>query len=182
MDQPPTTQPLKDTKDWTWTTRLRCPDCGLEAGTVEIAEIADRTELAVAEWVQILTQSPAADRRPEPQVWSPLEYGAHVRDVLELFRLVLMLIEDAPTFSNWDQDEAAIAGDYPMLDPDQVAAEIASVGETFIARMRSLEESQIERIGTRSDGAEFTVRTFLQYFLHDVVHHLWDVTGQRADV
>ena len=21
--------------------------------------------------------------------------------------------------------------------------------------------------------------TFVQYFLHDVVHHLWDVTGQQ---
>jgi hypothetical protein len=31
----------------------------------------------------------------------------------------------------------------------------------------------------RSDGAVFTVETFLQYFLHDVIHHLWDVTGQQ---
>ena len=23
------------------------------------------------------------------------------------------------------------------------------------------------------------VTTFAQYFLHDVVHHLWDVTGQQ---
>lgn len=179
----PPVQPPRDTKDWTWTTRLRCPDCGLEAGNLEVSEIADRTELAVAEWVQVLTQSPAADRRPRPDVWSPLEYGAHVRDVLELYdaRLVLMLIEDAPTFSNWDQDEAAVVGEYLTLDPDQVAAEIASVGETFVARIRALEESQFERTGTRSDGAEFTVRTFLQYFLHDVVHHLWDVTGERVD-
>jgi hypothetical protein len=62
-----------------------------------------------------------------------------------------------------------------------VAADIASVGAAFVARIRSLEESQLDRTGTRSDGAEFTVRTFLQYFLHDVVHHLWDVTGQQAD-
>ncbi|QDP95691.1 DinB family protein [Microlunatus elymi] len=176
MEQPP-----RDTKDWTWTIQLRCPDCGLEAGVIDVAEIADRIEAGAAEWVQILTQNPAADRRPAPVVWSPLEYGAHVRDALELYdaRLVLMLIEDNPAFKNWDQDEAAISGDYVRLDPDQVATELADVAQTFVARIRSLEESQLDRRGTRSDGAEFTVRTFLQYFLHDLVHHLWDVTGQQ---
>ena len=176
-------QPPPDTKDWTWTTRLRCTDCGLAAGDVDVPGISDRVEAATAEWFQILTQNPAADRRPEPRVWSPLEYGAHVRDAFELYdaRLVLMLIEDAPTFRNWDQDEAAITGDYSQLDPDQVAADIASVGSAFVARVRALEPSQFDLMATRSDGAEFTVRTFLQYFLHDIVHHLWDVTGQQAE-
>lgn len=176
MEQPP-----RDTKDWTWTIQLRCPDCGLEAGDIDVPEIADRIEAGAAEWVQILTQNPASDRRPSPAVWSPLEYGAHVRDALELYdaRLVLMLIEDNPGFRNWDQDEAAISGDYVRLDPDEVAGEITAVVTTFVARIRSLEESQLDRRGTRSDGVEFTVRTFLQYFLHDLVHHLWDVTGQQ---
>ena len=180
---PEVQQPPKDTKDWTWTIRRRCPDCGLEAGDIDVDEIAERTEAAAAEWVQILTQNPAADRRPTPTVWSPLEYGAHVRDVFALYdaRLVLMLIEDNPTFENWDQDEAAIAGDYVALEPDQVAFEITGLAETLVGRIRALEESQLDRQGTRSDGAEFTVRTFLQYFLHDVLHHLWDVTGQQAD-
>jgi hypothetical protein len=178
MEQPP-----PDTKDWTWTIQLRCPDCGLEAGAVSVPEVADRLEAAAVEWVQILTQNPAADRRPAPLVWSPLEYGAHVRDAIELYdaRLVMMLVEDNPTFKNWDQDEAAIVGDYAGLDPDQVAAEIAGYSATLVARIRALEESQFDRRGTRSDGAEFTVRTFLQYLLHDIVHHLWDVTGQQAD-
>lgn len=177
-------QPEPDIKDWTWTTRTRCPDCGLDAGTIDVAEVADRLEAAAVEWVQILTQNPAADRRPSPRVWSPLEYGAHVRDGFELYdaRLVLMLVEDGPTFRNWDQDEAAIEADYLSLDPDQVAAEITAYSQTLVARIRALEESQLDRRGTRSDGAEFTVRSFLQYFLHDVVHHLWDVTGQPAEV
>ena len=38
------------------------------------------------------------------------------------------------------------------------------------------------RTGIRSDGAAFTVDTFARYFLHDPVHHLWDVTGEPADV
>ena len=39
---------------------------------------------------------------------------------------------------------------------------------------------QWPRTGPRSDGARFTVETFARYFVHDPVHHLYDVTGQRA--
>ena len=35
------------------------------------------------------------------------------------------------------------------------------------------------RTGARSDGARFTVATFARYFVHDPIHHLYDVTGER---
>jgi len=38
---------------------------------------------------------------------------------------------------------------------------------------------QWARSGRRSDGASFTVETFARYFVHDPVHHLYDVTGVR---
>jgi hypothetical protein len=59
-------------------------------------------------------------------VWSPLEYGAHVRDVYRLFdaRLVQMLTEDTPSFANWDQDETAIKERYSEQDPELVADEL----------------------------------------------------------
>jgi hypothetical protein len=94
-------------------------------------------------------------------------------------RLILMLLEDEPTFENWDQDETAIADRYAEQDPDIVAEELAEAAESFSSRLAALEPPQLERRGRRSDGAEFTVATFGQYFLHDVVHHLWDVTGQQ---
>lgn len=110
---------IGDTKDWTWTLSRRCPDCGLSAGEVDFAEIADRAEAAAGEWVQILLSSPAVNARPHPDVWSPLEYGAHVRDVFALFdaRLALMLVEDEPTFDNWDQDETAVTDAYDEQRP-----------------------------------------------------------------
>jgi hypothetical protein len=181
---PAVEQPVPDGKDWTWTLSQRCPECGLSAGEVDVADVASRAELAAAEWVQILTSHPAVTARPQPRVWSALEYGAHVRDVYRLFdaRLVLMLTEDEPTFDNWDQDETAIAEGYSEQDPDRVADELAAAAAVFVARLRALEPSQLERRGRRTDGAEFTVTTFAQYFLHDVIHHLWDVTGQQDGV
>src|SRR6187397_1794198 len=62
---------------------------------------------------------------PQPDVWSPLEYGAHVRDVYRLFdaRLVQMLTEDNPTFGYWNQDETASNDRYSEQDPEVVADE-----------------------------------------------------------
>jgi hypothetical protein len=170
-----------DTKDWTWTLTRRCEQCGLAAGDVNPADIADRAFVAAEEWVQILRSSPAVRERPRPDVWSPLEYGAHVRDVYLLFdaRLVQMLTVDDPIFANWNQDETAISSRYAEADPEEVAAELEAAATAFAARLGSLSPEQWSRHGRRSDGAEFTVATFSQYFLHDVVHHLWDVTGQQ---
>lgn len=170
-----------DTKDWTWTLTRRCEECGLSAGEAEPGEVGLRAFVAAEEWVQILRSSPAVEVRPEPDVWSPLEYGAHVRDVVRVFddRLGKMLAEDDPTFANWDQDQAAVDGRYGEQDPEVVADDLEAATLVFVARVRSLTPEQFHRTGRRSNGSEFTVATLLQYFLHDLVHHLWDVTGQQ---
>ena len=176
--------PFSDTKDWTWTLTRRCPDCDLAAGEVDPSSIPERAFVAAEEWVQILRSSPAVTQRPEPTVWSALEYGCHVRDVYALFdeRLARMLAQDEPTFANWNQDETAVASNYADADPEEVAAELEAAAQGFVARLGSVRGDQWARRGRRSDGAEFTVASFAQYFLHDVVHHLWDVTGQQDGV
>ena len=179
--EPHSAEPEPDGKDWTWTLQRRCPECGLAAGEIAYAHVVDRAEVAAMEWVQILRSSPAVNARPQPDVWSPLEYGAHVRDVYRLFdrRLASMLAEDDPVFANWDQDETALAERYRELDPDDVADELTDAAAIFVASLQDVPVDQLQRRGRRSDGAAFTVETFGQYFLHDVIHHLWDVTGQQ---
>jgi hypothetical protein len=44
----------------------------------------------------------------------------------------------------------------------------------------SVTGAQWERTGSRSDGAHFTVESFGRYFIHDPIHHLYDVTGRPA--
>lgn len=180
-DTPEPDTPEPDTKDWTWTLTRRCEQCGLSAGEIEQATVADRAFVAAEEWVQILQSSPAVTARPEPGVWSPLEYGAHVRDVYRIFsqRLSRILAEDNPVFDNWNQDESALVERYGKQDPEVVADELEEQAQSLVAAIRSIRPDQLSRRGRRTDGAEFTVASLLQYFLHDVVHHLWDVTGQQ---
>jgi len=120
--------------------------------------------------------------RPAPGKWAPVEYGCHVRDVFRLYdqRLELMLSRDDPLFPNWDQDETAVADRYDQQDPAEVAAALRQAAFAIAGRFETVTGDQWQRTGTRSDGARFTVETFARYLVHDPVHHLYDVTGQRA--
>jgi len=167
-----------DTKDWTWVLERTCPECGTEAAAHSPATVRDMLRDAVVRWEAVLRR-PDVARRPDDSTWSPLEYAAHVRDVCEVFRerLELMLAEDGPTFPDWDQDAAAVAGRYGEQDPTVVAADLAvnarATGDAFAA----VPADRWERTGLRSNGSPFTVRTLSQYFTHDVQHHLHDVGG-----
>lgn len=171
-----------ETKDWTWVLQQRCPQCSLDAGALTLIEIPMVIRTQVQVWPVVLLRRDVAER-PDPQVWSPLEYGAHTRDVLRLFqeRLARMLAEDEPTLDDWDPNEAALQGGYHDLDADTVSAEILTEAETLATVVEELPEDAAERRGLRSDGAAFTVTTLMQYLVHDLVHHLWDVTHDDID-
>ena len=165
-----------DTKDWTWVLDEPCAQCGYDSTTVEPSTVGERVRQAVPRWRQALRRPAAADR-PRDDVWSPLEYACHVRDVCTIFdgRLQQMLTVDAPEFANWDQDETAVKQRYGEQDPGQVSTELAAAGSTIAARFDGVSGLQWDRTGTRSDGARFTIASFSRYFLHDVEHHLHDV-------
>jgi hypothetical protein len=132
-----------------------------------------------AAWVDVLAgDQQAVRRRPRADCWSPLEYGAHVRDVFVLFRerLSSMLETDDPLFANWDQDATAVASRYDLQDPNDVAGDVRAAADLLADAFDGVAGEDWRRPGRRSDGAAFTVESFARYLLHDPVHHLWDVT------
>ncbi|HEY2281059.1 MAG TPA: DinB family protein [Streptosporangiaceae bacterium] len=174
---------MPDTKDWTWVLRRPCPECGLVTRDIARDAVAGMIRANAAAWPDVLTGTgtAAVRQRPSPEKWSPLEYGCHVRDALRLYdeRLQLMLTQEGPEYPNWDQDVTAVSDRYGEQDPATVAVELVDAAETISARFDSLSAAQWQRTGHRSDGADFTVETFARYFVHDPVHHLFDVTGVR---
>jgi hypothetical protein len=172
---------VPDAKDWTWVLQRPCPECGLDTRGLAPGEVSGVLRANAQEWPPVLAAAAARDR-PDPGTWSPLEYGCHVRDVFRKFdgRLVLMLTEDGPLFPNWDQDATAVAEGYAEQDPAVVSAELLAAAAILAGRFDDVSGDQWERTGFRSDGAQFTVQTFARYFIHDPVHHLYDVTGRPA--
>ncbi|MCT2587257.1 DinB family protein [Actinophytocola sp. S1-96] len=169
-----------DTKDWTWVLRRPCPDCGLDTSRLRPEDVPTLLRANATAWRDVLADGDPRPR-PRPDRWSPIEYACHVRDVCRVFadRLHLMLTEDQPHFPNWDQDATALADRYADQDPAVVAAELIDAAEHLAVRFAQVSGSQWERPGRRSDGAHFTVGTLARYFIHDPVHHLFDVTGRE---
>jgi hypothetical protein len=165
-----------DTKDWTWVLSRPCADCGFDPNAVHHTEVADHIRADAAEWVPRLSGLRVRDR-PQPTVWSTLEYGCHVRDVHRVFnhRVRLMLDEVDPQFPNWDQDETALSDDYGSQDPAVVATELFDAASIVADTYTAVPADAWSRRGLRSNGSEFTIATIAIYHLHDIVHHAHDV-------
>ena len=170
-----------DTKDWTWVLERPCEECGFDPTAQALADLPRLLHDTAMAWSQVLAR-PDVGERPAPDVWSPLEYGCHVRDVHELFarRVRLMLADDEPTFANWDQDATALASDYGSQDATVVATELIEAAGTVAGVYATVTADTSHRPGLRSNGDRFTVETLGSYHLHDVVHHLHDVGASRG--
>lgn len=169
-------QPEPDGKDWTWVLGRPCPECGFDASSLDRRTVADRILATTPRWLAALSAADARVR-PAPQVWSIVEYGAHVRDVHRLFahRGRLILDQDDPEFENWDQDETALAARYWLADPVEVAGQLAVEAQQAAAVFSAPTDARWGRTGRRSNGSVFTLETLGLYYLHDVEHHLHDV-------
>ena len=169
-----------DSKNWTWVLQQRCPECGFDAGELDREDIGTRLLQAAKDLRGALAQ-PGARDRPTPDVWSPLEYGCHTRDVCRVFdgRLQLILTAEDAAFSNWDQDATALADDYAGQDPAVVSTQLWDDAQVLAGRYNGLDDAQWDRTGSRSDGSRFTALSLGQYLVHDLAHHVWDVTAER---
>lgn len=165
-----------DTKDWTWVLQRTCPECGFDVRTFPRENVGSMIRDNARQWERLLAQ-PLVTVRPSDDVWSALEYGCHVRDVFRLYesRLEMMLVEEDPTYPNWDQDAAALAARYNEQDPLEVGVQLTAAAELLADRFDAVRDDQWERTGTRSDGARFTIESFARYLIHDPVHHVHDV-------
>jgi hypothetical protein len=174
---------VPDTKDWTWVLTRPCPECGLDLSGVAPGDVAALMAANAEEWRAVLAEDEEHVRtRPSDDVWSPLEYACHVRDVHRVFdaRFQRALAEDDPLFENWDQDATAVAADYASSDPATVAAELADAAGRLVGTLSEVEGADWERPCRRSDGASFTVASLALYLAHDPVHHLVDVRRSEA--
>jgi hypothetical protein len=175
-DMPSDVEPEPDTKDWTWVLERPCFECGFDPSAQALGDLPRLVHDTAMTWSDVLARADVGVR-PAPDVWSPLEYACHVRDVHVLFaqRLRAMLDEDEPTFANWDQDATAVEGDYGSQDATTVAVELIEAAGTVAGVYAGVTDATKDRPGVRSNGDRFTVETLGSYHLHDVVHHLHDV-------
>ena len=80
--------------------------------------------------------SPAVRTRPEPSVWSALEYACHVRDALlvQRERVLLAQVEERPSFAPMYHDERVSFAGYRDEQPEDVADHLA-VAAALVGRV-----------------------------------------------
>ena len=157
-----------------------CAECGLDPEQLTIREAADiigacgpqyRAAFAVAHGDRERLRA-----KPDADVWSPLEYVAHLRDSVRYHGALTnrALKEDRPEFGAPDPDAIAQNEGYNDLDPDEVLDSLEQQTTRFATRARSLDADDLDRVVLRS-GTEITVRYMIRNVAHEGHHHLQDV-------
>lgn len=161
----------------------KCAGCGFEASAVARQALGNELQQAAAKWVTFIagTSSEALRQHRLAEVWSPLEYAVHVRDVLAVFagRIELMLREVEPDLGWWDHEAAIKDGSTNRSDPKAVAEDIVANAK-HLSVLVDFDEStpahdSWARRGTRRGTEVFTVESKVRFALHETIHHLYDV-------
>lgn len=173
---------------WSGTVDDPCPECQFTAQAVDdvAAELASVGRKFAAPLTRFLPgeDGPALVRtRPEPDVWSPLEYACHVRDVLRLFEERTRSMVDRPgvALGWWDHDAAVVDDAYNEQDPASVASEVGLAADRYAETLNGLSAEERRASGERRSGEIFTVDSMAVYALHEAKHHQLDIgRGLRA--
>lgn len=169
-----------DTSDWTWVLARPCPQCGFAAAAVGATDLPFVVTDAGQRFAAVLDRADVR-RRPDPEVWSPLEYVCHVRDVCHVMtgRVEQILAGGGATvqFSSWGQNAASVAEQYWRTDVAGLRAEVSSAFDEAATAFSRPRPEQWGWEGVRGDGARFTALSLGRYLAHELHHHLWDVSG-----
>jgi len=171
---------------WQWARAQtdRCPQCGHHPAAFDRADLGGQLMELAASWRTFLLDADDHYLRtnPAPGIFSPLQYGAHVRDIQRVYgdRILLMLEEDDPVFPQFNPDEEAWNG-YNRLDPGVLADDIEKQAGRLAGILDQLEVGDWSRTMTRDGGHDgvyqFTVAGLANYAVHESHHHLLDANG-----
>jgi hypothetical protein len=174
-DVPSATAAQADALDWAASLVTTCPTCGFSAADLTTAQIAPAIRSVVPRWQAVLAR-PDVRERPGPETWSPLEYAGHVQDLLTVVaaRIDLALGAHEPLVEDWDENLAALDGDYAAQDPADVAVDIAAAAAAVADRLDTVHGHDWDRAARRAAGGRITVKEMGLYLVHDMTHHLED--------
>ena len=176
---------------WQWARAQtdRCPQCGQHPGVMERDALGSELLDSAAAWRTFLLSADDAYLRgvPRPGIFSPIQYGAHVRDIQRAYadRILLMLEDDNPVFPQLNPDEAAWNA-YNRLGPEELADDIEAQARRLASILDTLQPGDWSRTMIRDGGSdgvfEFTVVGLANYAVHESHHHLLDANGSLKPV
>jgi hypothetical protein len=161
-------------------TREQCDSCGFVWDDVIAAEIANLLTVTTDELCELLvTQGDLVSLRPEPERWSSLEYGAHLRDVYLSVRdrIVVACVEVEPTLPPLYREERVAFGFYELDTVDELVNELQTAAKLFNKVFEQMPESLRERRMQFAYpiASARTLSWVASQVYHEAYHHLGDV-------
>ena len=163
----------------------QCAECGfvydLSRSEAVEQDVGDR----VAEVAAILRASETDLRsRRQPGLWSPLEYGCHLRDMLLVQRERVLAARrmDRPDCLPSGRDERAVHDGYADQQPEDVARQLTDAAQLFSNVLARLAADDWERavIYHYPETRQRSLRWVALHTLHEAQHHLLDIRRQLA--
>ncbi|HEY1445010.1 MAG TPA: DinB family protein [Acidimicrobiales bacterium] len=174
---------------WQWS-RIQeesCPQCGLNPAAMEPEALGPTVVGLAGKWRSFLVGSDVGYLRssPDPGVFSPMQYGAHVSGTLQVAseRLELGLEQEAPTVPMFNPGQDVWAR-YNELAADVLADELEENAARVAGILGQLHGSQWSRT-VINDRGQYGVYTFTlvgigRNVVHECHHHLLDAKGTLA--
>jgi hypothetical protein len=161
----------------------QCAQCGfvydLSKATTAGAAIQERVGAAVA---VLRVRDVDVRSRRLPAVWSALEYGCHLRDVLlvQRERVLAALRVDRPDYPAMGRDERVVHDGYADQEPVDVARQLADAAQMFGNVLGRLSDDDWDRtlLYHFPETSERSLRWVAMHTLHEAQHHLGDITRQ----
>ena len=156
-----------------------CQECGF---SYEAEATAAAIRDGVGEVEDLLLGSSELRARQQPEVWSPLEYGCHLRDVLlvQRERVLAARRSDRYVCTSMGRDERVDHDGYRSQEPEDVARQLADAAQLFGNVLDRLDAADWMRvvIYPYPEPTERSLRWVAAHTLHEVRHHLMDIRRQ----
>ncbi|RDI63859.1 DinB family protein [Nocardia pseudobrasiliensis] len=160
-----------------------CAECGFEYDLTLAEQVPALATEYAAEYGDLLKVDDSALRkRPAPEVWSPLEYACHMRDVLlvQRERILAARRTTTPTVEPMGRDERVDHDGYSEQDPADVTRQLRDATLLFTGDLTRLTAEDLERtlIFPFPEPTEHSLRWMAMHTLHELRHHLVDIRRQ----
>lgn len=160
----------------------QCSECGFVYDLDEASRAADAIREGIAEVATVLRGHVEVRTRRRPDVWSPLEYGCHLRDVLlvQRERILAARRSDRYVCTPMGRDERVDHDGYGEQEPEDVARQLTDAAQLFANVLDRLGPADWTRTVVYSypNPAEQSLRWVAVHTVHELRHHLMDIRRQ----
>lgn len=161
----------------------RCPECGFTYDLRLAQAAGDDIRAGVAEVAAVLRDGAVDARsRPRPEVWSPLGYGCHLRDVLlvQRERVLAARRADGADCAAMGREERVDHDGYDEQDPIDVARQLEDAAALFANVLARLGDGEWDRtvVYHYPRTQERSLRWLAVHTVHEARHHLLDIRRQ----